>query len=122
MEKPKWTVNAYKKTNGKEPVRKFLDSLSDKERVKVLRTIQLLSEFGPSLNMPHRRQIEKNLYELRTILGSNIFRIFHFHYENGEFILLNGFQKKSEKTPPSEIMRAKRHRDDYLQQKGRDSK
>lgn len=122
MEKPKWTVNAYKKANGEEPVAEFLNSLPPKERAKVLRTIQLLGEFGPMLRMPHRRPIEKDLYELRTILGNNIFRVFHFHYEDGEFILLNGFRKKTEKTPPGEIERAKRYRDDYLQQRRRDSK
>ena len=122
MEKPKWTVNAYKKDNGEEPAAEFLSSLPAKERAKVLRTIQLLGEFGPTLRMPHRRPIEKDIYELRTILGSNIFRVFHFHYENGEFILLNGFRKKTGKTPPGEIERAKRYRDDYLRQKGRDSK
>lgn len=121
MKKSKWTVNAYKKDNGEEPAAEFLNSLPPKERAKVLRTIQLLGDFGPTLRMPHRRPIEKDIYELRTILGSNIFRVFHFHYENGEFILLNGFRKKTGKTPQGEIDRAKRYRDDYLRQKGRDS-
>lgn len=121
MEKSKWTVNAYKKDNGEEPAVEFLDSLPAKERAKVLRTIQLLGEFGPMLRMPHRRPIDQDIYELRTVLGNNIFRVFHFHYENGEFILLNGFRKKTQKTPQSEIDRAKRYRDDYLRQKGRDS-
>lgn len=121
MEKSKWTVNAYKKDNGEQPVSEFLDSLPAKERAKVLRTIQLLGDFGTMLRMPHRRSIDQDIYELRTSLGKNIFRVFHFHYENGEFILLNGFRKKTQKTPQSEIDRAKRYRDDYLRQKGRDS-
>lgn len=121
MKKSKWTVNSYKKDNGEEPVSEFLDSLPAKERAKVLRTIQLLGDFGTMLGMPHRRSIDQDVYELRTILGKNIFRVFHFHYENGEFILLNGFRKKTQKTPQSEIDRAKRYRDDYLRQKGRDS-
>lgn len=97
MKKSKWTVNSYKKDNGEEPVSEFLDSLPAKERAKVLRTIQLLGDFGTMLGMPHRRSIDQDVYELRTILGKKIFRVFHFHYKNGEFILLNGFRKKLKK-------------------------
>ena len=47
-----------------------------------------------------------DLYEIRIILGNNIFRIFCF-FDNGSLIvLLNGFQKKTQKTPKNEIQRA----------------
>ncbi|TDL95536.1 type II toxin-antitoxin system RelE/ParE family toxin [Macrococcus carouselicus] len=118
MANNKWKIDIYRKENGEEPVRNFLDSLPNKERAKVLRTFQLLEEFGTSLGMPHRRHIDEDIYELRTVLGNNIFRVFHFHYKEGTFILLNGFRKKTNKTPTKEIERAKRYRDDYLKQKG----
>lgn len=48
----------------------------------------------------------KGLYEARIRLGSNIWRVFCF-FDNGNLvILLNGFTKKSQKTPKSEISRA----------------
>lgn len=46
------------------------------------------------------------LYETRIQLGSNIWRVFCF-FDNGKLvILLNGFQKKTQKTPKNEIEKA----------------
>lgn len=43
------------------------------------------------------------LYEARIQLGSNIWRVFCF-FDNGKLvILLNGFQKKTQKTPKNEM-------------------
>jgi phage-related protein len=46
------------------------------------------------------------LYEIRIKQGSDIFRIFCFFDEGKLIILANGFQKKSQKTPKSEIEKA----------------
>jgi phage-related protein len=46
------------------------------------------------------------LYEARIQLGSNIWRVFCF-FDNGKLvILLNGFTKKTQKTPKKEINKA----------------
>ena len=47
--------------------------------------------------------IRDGLYELRTEYGSNIFRVFFIFDEGKVVVLFNGFQKKSQKTPPNEI-------------------
>jgi phage-related protein len=48
----------------------------------------------------------KGLYEARIQLGSDIWRVFCF-FDNGKLvILLNGFVKKTQKTPKNEIDRA----------------
>jgi phage-related protein len=53
------------------------------------------------------------LYEARIQLGNDIWRIFCF-FDNGRLvILLNGFQKKTQKTPKSEIEKAKILMDEY---------
>jgi phage-related protein len=49
----------------------------------------------------------KGLYEARVQLGSNIWRIFCFFNEGNLVILLNGFTKKTQKTPKVEIDKAK---------------
>lgn len=94
----------------------FLDSLGPKEKAKVLRTIQLLREFGPMLPEPHKKHLVDDIQELRTSLGNNIFRVMLFHFEGDKIVLLHGFQKKTQKTPPREIRRAKAYMDDYLDQ------
>lgn len=46
------------------------------------------------------------LYEARIQLASNIWRVFCF-FDNGKLvILLNGFQKKTQKTPKKELEKA----------------
>ncbi len=46
------------------------------------------------------------LYEARIKLGSDIWRVFCFFDKGRLVILLNGFQKKTEKTPKNEIDKA----------------
>lgn len=48
----------------------------------------------------------KGLYEARIKLGSNIWRVFCFFDKGKLVILLNGFIKKSQKTPKNEIDKA----------------
>ena len=48
------------------------------------------------------------LFEIRIKSGSDIFRILCFFDEENLIILLNGFQKKTEKTPKNEIEKAER--------------
>jgi phage-related protein len=49
----------------------------------------------------------KGLYEARVQLGNNIWRIFCFFDEGDLVILLNGFTKKTQRTPKSEIDKAR---------------
>jgi phage-related protein len=46
------------------------------------------------------------LYEVRISSGNNIFRIFCFFDKGKLVVVINGFQKKSQKTPRKEIERA----------------
>jgi len=48
----------------------------------------------------------KGLYEARIKLGSNIWRVFCFFDKGRLVILLNGFAKKTQKTPKKEISKA----------------
>ena len=48
----------------------------------------------------------KGLYEARIKLGSNIWRVFCFFDDGNLVVLLNGFIKKTQKTPKNEINRA----------------
>ena len=59
----------------------------------------------------------EGLYEARISLGNNIWRIFCFFDGNKLVILLNGFQKKTRKTPKREIEKALRLMKEYYQEK-----
>ncbi|MCU0327268.1 MAG: type II toxin-antitoxin system RelE/ParE family toxin [Spirosomaceae bacterium] len=57
----------------------------------------------------------KGLYEIRIEVGSNIFRIFSFFDEGKLVVVLNGFQKKSQKTPKNEIKLAEDLMKEYFE-------
>ncbi|MBL0026498.1 MAG: type II toxin-antitoxin system RelE/ParE family toxin [Saprospiraceae bacterium] len=50
--------------------------------------------------------LEKNLFYLRVKQGSNIFRIFFCYDEDKIVVIMNGFTKKTQKTPTKEIDKA----------------
>ena len=57
------------------------------------------------------------LYEIRVQLASDIFRIFCF-FDKGQLVVLaNGFQKKDQKTPKKEIIKALKIKQDYENEK-----
>lgn len=57
------------------------------------------------------------LWELRVSANNGIFRIFCFFDKGNLVVLLNGFQKKTQKTPKSEIKRAERLKKEYYENK-----
>ena len=59
------------------------------------------------------------LYEARIKLGSNIWRVFCFFDSGKLVILLNGFTKKSQKTPKNEIDKAMALMQKYNQTKNK---
>lgn len=63
------------------------------------------------------KHLEDGIYEIRIEVGSNIYRIFTFFDDNKLVILLHGFQKKTQKTPRTEIEQAKKLRRNYYEDK-----
>lgn len=59
------------------------------------------------------------LYEARIKLGSNIWRVFCFFDKGKLVILLNGFQKKTQKTPKKEIDKALNLMESYYKEKNK---
>ena len=59
------------------------------------------------------------LYEARIKLGSNIWRVFCFFDKGKLVILLNGFQKKTQKTPRKEINKALKLMESYYNDKNK---
>ena len=57
------------------------------------------------------------LFEIRIEVSGNIFRIFAFFDKGNLVILGNGFQKKSQKTPRREIVKALKIKEEYENKK-----
>jgi len=111
----KRTVIFYKTADGKCPIQGFLDSLPAKAARKVTWVLNLLED----LDVVPSTYFKKlggttGIYECRVQFGSNAYRIFCFFDSGSVIVLTHGFQKKSRKTPMSEIERAESFRRDLL--------
>ena len=104
----------YKNDKGEKPIEDFLDSLNDKMRAKMLLSIRIVREKGYQTRMPYSEELEDGIFELRAKVGSDISRVLYFFVVGRKIILTNGFIKKTQKTPKSEIELAKKYRADYL--------
>ena len=57
------------------------------------------------------------VFEIRILTRNDIFRIFCFFNKQNELVLINGFQKKTQKTPQNEIDKALKIKHDYENEK-----
>ena len=116
---PRFEVDFYEKENGEQPAKEFMLSLDKNLRAKLADTIMILQDNGYELREPYSKHISEGIFELRAKQGSDITRVMYFFYVDRHIILTNGFIKKTQKTPQSEIEKAKRYRSDYLKRKER---
>jgi len=72
------------------------------------RLIELLTEHGPSLRLPHSRAFGEGLFELRPRGRSGIGRAFYCFVIGRRIVVLHAFIKKSQQTPEHELKLARR--------------
>lgn len=96
----------------------FLKSQPIKVQDKIFKIIEAIEtlERIPA-NYLKAMAVTKGLYEARIKLGSNIWRVFCFFDQGQLVILLNGFTKKTQKTPKNEIEKALKLMDSYYAEK-----
>jgi len=113
-------MNKSKKFRQIETYENYFESFflkqNQKIRDKILWTFELIEdiEHVPKTYLDH---IEGKLYEIRVKHVSNIFRIFCFFDDVKLVVVINSFQKKSQKTPINEIKKAKAIMDKYFKNK-----
>lgn len=94
----------------------FMQRLGKKTQEKVKYGLLLLAS-EHRISRKFVRLVRDGLFELRTEYGGNIYRVFFIFDGEDIVVLFNGFQKKTQKTPDSEIKRAIRIKDEYYAQK-----
>ena len=82
---------------------------------KIIEAIETLERV--SINYLKSIEGTNGLYEARIQLGTNIWRVFCFFDEGKLVILLNGFQKKTQKTPKKELIKALQLMTQYYSEK-----
>ena len=112
-EKYIWNIYYYK-----DYYLDFFDTLRPEVKKKFNWTLQFI---GSVRNVPDKyfKHLSgtTGLYEIRVEVGSDIFRVFCFFDEGQLIVLINGFQKKSQKTPKNEIEIAEKLKKQYFDEK-----
>ena len=97
----------------------FFNTLDYEVKLKFNWTLKLISTVD-QIPEKYFKHIENStgLFEIRVESGKNIYRVFSFFDKGQLVILINGFQKKSQKTPQNEIERAEKLKRQYFDEKG----
>jgi len=105
------TAVFYRTASGNEPVRVWLQSLTKQEKFRVGVDIWKIQSEWP-IGMPHVRPLGNGLHEVRSNLPTGIARVL-FIVDGDDMVLLRGFTKKTQKTPPEALALAEKRRHDY---------
>lgn len=101
----------YLTTTGGNPVRDWLTSLPPGDKRQLGHDIGAV-EYGWPVGMPLCRNLGEGLWEVRSSLPSRRIARVLFCLVKGEMVLLHGFIKKTQKTPPDDLALArKRHKE-----------
>ena len=98
-----WTIQFFN-----ERVQKDINKWPVGIYADFLRITELMVEHGADLKMPISKALGKGLFELRCQGKEGIGRVLYCTMVNREIVLLHGFIKKTQKTPPHDLEIAKR--------------
>jgi len=98
----------------------FFKTLTPDVQRKFNWTIQLISRIDRIPEKFFKHITDSNdLYEIRIELGSDIYRVFSFFDKGRLIILLNCYQKKTQKIPKKELELAEKLKKQYLDEKSK---
>ena len=113
-----YDIEFYDDEHGYSDVEEFIKELREKSATskdarinfnKVVAYLDILEEMGTRIGEPVTKHLDGEIWELRPLAN----RILYAYYKDNKFLLLHHFKKKSQKTPPREIEKAKRELEDY---------
>lgn len=91
----------YRSSNGQEPVRDWLKSLSVIDR-KVIGEDIAYVQFKWPLGKPRVDYLRESVWEVRSQIGNRTARVL-FAVDQSQLILLHGFVKKTQQTPSQDL-------------------
>lgn len=93
----------YISQSGENPVKEFLESLQKNQKAKIFRIFGNIEQYGLIGLLPHVKKLSGTpLWEIR-ILGKDNIRVLYAAVKKDKVLILDGFVKKSQKTPIKEI-------------------
>ena len=101
-----------------EDAKEFLDNLADKPREKIIYNIR---KAQITQDKELFKKLNDEIWEFRTLYNKTHYRLFAFwdKIDKIDIIVISthGLIKKTDKTPPGDIIKAERLRNLYLKQK-----
>jgi len=105
-----FTIEYVELPNGRMPAREFVDSLGEKAAARIDAFIERLHVYGNRMQGKFVKKLTGDIFELRVKQFDRIFRVLFFYQPGMLIVITSGFQKKTQETPPGEIMRAEQLR------------
>jgi phage-related protein len=110
LEASEWTVEYYEAASGESVVEEEMKAFGPKVFARLLRTIDLLQEFGLELGAEYIGHVKGKIWELRA----SRYRVLYFAFTGRRFVLLRTFMKKTKTVPDREIAIAESRLKDYV--------
>lgn len=108
----------YETASGQKPIEDFLDQLSSKQAQKVTWVLKLVEDLKRVPSKYFKKMVNtEDLWEIRAVAGSNIFRLIGFFDGSNLVVLAHAFHKKTQKTPKRAIKIAEERKKDYFGRK-----
>jgi phage-related protein len=109
-----WEVVFYASPSGKQPVLSWLGEQPADVRAAIAHLFDLLETNGTAMGEPHVKPLGKKLYELRVNGRDGTYRTLYFAARGRRFVMVHGFQKKTQKTPKPDLEKALKRMHDFL--------
>src|SRR5699024_12747212 len=86
----------YTRPNGHTEFKEYLDGLNTKARAKLLARIYMVATHGISVGIQHDwvKQLDSNLYEIRSRVSNNQQRGLYFHVEENHYVITHRSEER----------------------------
>jgi phage-related protein len=106
---PEIPVRFYRTSSGIGPVLEWLRDLPKEDR-RVLGIDLMRVQVGWPIGMPLARSLGDGLWEMRSTLPSRRIARLLLCFHEGVIVVLHGFVKKTQKTPPDDLELARKRK------------
>ena len=114
-----FTIEYVELPSGRLPAREFIDSLDDAAAARIDAFIERLRTSGMRMHGKFVKKLSEDIFELRVKQFDRIFRVLFFFQPGMLIVVTSGFQKKTQRTPPAEIVKAEQLRKLWLAYRNR---
>jgi len=106
---PRHRWRRYKTARGGDPVKRFIDGLTETETIELAAAMKDVETNG----LAAARHLRGDIYEIRASGNRRTLRVLFASEGRRIFLALEGFAKKTQKTPPSKIKVAENRLKDW---------